>query len=108
MAPLLLPSDAMDESFEAEVHRVVSFLAPGEVVSYSDVAHDAGRPGAARAVGMVMARSGGELPWWRVVYSDGRIPPPNPTEQVERLRAEDVIVRDGRVVESPAGRFSCR
>ena len=32
---------------------MVAMLAPGEVVSYGDIAHDAGRPGAARAAGVV-------------------------------------------------------
>jgi methylated-DNA-protein-cysteine methyltransferase-like protein len=92
-------------AFEAELERVVATLAPGEVVSYGDIAHDAGRPGAHRAAGAFMAHSGGGLPWWRVVYSDGRLPPVNETEQAQRLRAEGVVVRNGRVVESPAGRF---
>ncbi len=91
--------------FETELERVVAMLAPGEVVSYGDIAHDAGRPGAARAAGSFMAHSGGGLPWWRVVYGDGRLPPVNEAEQSARLRAEGVLVRKGRVIESPAGRF---
>ena len=52
---------------------MIASLAPGEVVSYGDVAHDAGRPGAARAVGALLASTDVELPWWRVVRGDGRI-----------------------------------
>ncbi|MGH8030681.1 MAG: hypothetical protein ACREO3_12200, partial [Arenimonas sp.] len=41
------------------------------------------------------------LPWHRVLRSDGRIafPPDSPdfTEQVQRLRAEGVVVDKGRV-----------
>lgn len=95
-----------DSAFEAEIRRVVSMLAPGEVVSYGDVAHDAGRPRAARAVGAFLAQGDGDLPWWRVVYSDGRLPPVNPQVQAARLRDEDVVVRNRRVIESPSGRFS--
>jgi len=91
--------------FEAELERVVAMLAEGEVVSYGDIAHDAGRPGAARAAGSFMAHAGGDLPWWRVVYGDGRLPPVNEAEQTARLRAEGVVVRNGRVIESPYGRF---
>lgn len=94
-----------DTQFEAEIRRVVSFLAPGEVVSYGDVAHDAGRPRAARAVGAFLSQGEQGLPWWRVVYSDGRLPPANPKVQTERLREEDVVVRNRRVIESPLGRF---
>ena len=37
--------------FERRVVGVIVALAEGEVVSYGDVAHDAGYPGRARAVG---------------------------------------------------------
>ena len=57
---------------------MIASLAPGEVVSYGDVAHDAGRPGAARAVGALLASTDVELPWWRVVRGDGRIVTDNP------------------------------
>ena len=91
--------------FEEEVCRVVAMLGEGEVVSYGDVAAVAGRPGAPRAVGRIMSLRGVELPWWRVVYADGTLPSAKPPYQVEMLRAEGVVVRDGRVVQSPAGRF---
>jgi alkylated DNA nucleotide flippase Atl1 len=61
--------------FERRVISVIVALAEGEVVSYGDVAHDAGYPGRARAVGAVLARYGGELPWWRVVRGDGTLAP---------------------------------
>jgi methylated-DNA-protein-cysteine methyltransferase-like protein len=94
--------------FEDEVLAVVAALGPGEVVSYGDVAHDAGRPGAARAAGSVLARSDGSVPWWRVVYADGRLAPAAPREQARRLRAEGVVVRGERVVSAPVGRFRRR
>jgi methylated-DNA-protein-cysteine methyltransferase-like protein len=92
--------------FERHVEAVIAALGPGEVVSYGDVAHDAGFPGRARAVGALLARSGGRLPWWRVVLADGRLPPPAPDEQAARLRAEGVVVRGSRVRAAPIGRFS--
>ncbi len=92
--------------FERRVVGVIVALAEGEVVSYGDVAHDAGYPGRARAVGAVLARYGGELPWWRVVRGDGTLAAPPAAEQAAALRAEGVIVRAGRVVASPRGRFS--
>lgn len=88
-----------------EIVDVIAALAPGEVVSYGDVAHDAGEPGAARAVGAVLATTDVELPWWRVVRSDGRIVASSPRKQAALLRAEGVVVRNGRVVASPLGRF---
>ena len=92
--------------FERHVDAVIAALAPGEVVSYGDVAHDAGFPGRARAVGALLSRSDGTLPWWRVVLADGRLPPPAPRQQAARLRAEGVVVRSYRVRAAPIGRFS--
>jgi methylated-DNA-protein-cysteine methyltransferase-like protein len=91
-----------------DITSVIASLAPGEVVSYGDVAHDAGRPGAARAVGALLANTDVELPWWRVVRGDGRIVTGNPARQAALLRAEGVVVRHGRVVSAPVGRFAGR
>lgn len=91
---------------QERIIRVVEGLAVGEVVSFGDVAARAGRPGAARAAGRVLAGSGDTVPWWRVVYSDGHLPPCNPGLQEQRLRDEGVELRSYRVIRSPAGRFS--
>ena len=64
----------MGSTFEAAVHAVLAAVPVGEVVTYGEVAAEAGRPGAARAVGRVMATSDGELPWWRVVAADAPSP----------------------------------
>jgi methylated-DNA-protein-cysteine methyltransferase-like protein len=92
----------------ADITAVIATLAPGEVVSYGDVAHDAGRPGAARAVGALLATTDVDLPWWRVVRGDGRIVTGNPSRQAALLRAEGVVVHHGRVVAAPIGRFAGR
>ena len=60
-------------TFERRVIGVIVALGEGEVVSYGDIAHDAGYPGRARAVGALLARAGSDLPWWRVVRGDGRL-----------------------------------
>jgi methylated-DNA-protein-cysteine methyltransferase-like protein len=86
----------MPPGFRARVVAVIANLGVGEVVSYGDVAGQAGYAGAARGVGSVLASSEG-LPWWRVVMSDGRLAPGKEREQSRRLRAEGVSVRDGRV-----------
>ena len=82
--------------FEASVRRVVLSLRPGEVVTYGEVALESGHPGAARAVGGIMA-SGVGLPWWRVVASNGRLVPGHEAEQARRLRKEGVEVDGGHV-----------
>ena len=55
------------EAFDAAVARVLDALRPGDVVTYGEVAAEAGFPGAARAVGRLLATSDGAFAWWRVV-----------------------------------------
>lgn len=87
---------------------VLAGLRPGEVVTYGEVAAEAGHPGAARAVGHLLARSGGEHPWWRVVSATGRLCPGHEREQALLLRAEgaDVDEAGGRVRRGAARRGS--
>jgi methylated-DNA-protein-cysteine methyltransferase-like protein len=93
-------------AFARRITGVIVALGEGEVVSYGDVAHDAGYPGRARAVGALLAQRGDDLPWWRVVRGDGRLVAPNAAAQAAGLRAEGVTVRAGRVAWAPRGRFS--
>ena len=82
--------------FEEAVTAVISSLQPGDVVTYGEVAAEAGYPGAARAVGTLLARSEC-LPWWRVVGSGGRIRTPVEAGQARRLADEGVLIVHGRV-----------
>ena len=87
----------MGSTFEEAVHAVLAAVPVGEVITYGEVAAEAGRPGAARAVGRVLATSGGGLPWWRVVAADGRLAPGKEAEQRRHLVTEGVDVGDRRV-----------
>ena len=92
--------------FEQRMWKVVEQLADGEVVSFGDVAGRAGKPKASRAAGRMLSKiRDGDLPWWRVVYSDGKLPSCRPSVQTERLEAEGVSVENGRVIAAPMGRF---
>jgi methylated-DNA-protein-cysteine methyltransferase-like protein len=82
--------------FEDAVAAVIRSLRRGEVTTYGEVASEAGRPGAARAVGNILAR-GSDLPWWRVVAANGRLVPGHESEQARLLRREGVAVANGRV-----------
>jgi methylated-DNA-protein-cysteine methyltransferase-like protein len=84
------------DRFQERVVAVLTALRPGEVVTYGEVAEEAGFPKAARAVGNILARTDG-LPWWRVVTSSGRLVPGHEREQSRRLRVEGVKVVRGRV-----------
>ena len=90
---------------EDRVLDVLRALTPGEVVSYGDVAEDAGFPGRARAVGRILAVTAEPVPWWRVVTSSGRLVPGHEAQQASRLRSEGVVVHGGRGVAARAGRF---
>lgn len=83
--------------FESAVATVLLETEPGDVLSYGEVAAEAGYPGAARAVGNVLKRVD-ELPWWRVVTAAGRLIPHAPEEQAKRLAAEGVETAKGRIV----------
>ena len=90
----------MPEDFRRRVIEALASVGPGQVVSYGDLAAQAGYPGAARGVGSVLAAStdGDGLTWWRVIYGDGRLAPGKEGEQARLLAAEGVAVRNGRVV----------
>ena len=83
--------------FAERAEAVIRRLRPGEVVTYGEVAADAGRPGAARAVGHLLATRAADLPWWRVVAANGRLVPGHEAEHARRLAAEGVVVEGGRV-----------
>lgn len=85
--------------FEGRARAVIAALRPGEVATYGEVAEEAGHPGAARAVGNILAGSEG-LPWWRVVSASGRLVPGHEAEQARRLRDEGVEVASGRLAPS--------
>ena len=86
------------QGFAEQAEKVIRALRPGEVVTYGEVAADAGRPGAARAVGHLLATRPADLPWWRVVAANGRLVPGHEAEHARRLEAEGVRLRDGRAV----------
>lgn len=85
-------------AFEDAVVDVLASLEPGEVVTYGEVAAQAGFPGAARAVGTILRTCDLDLPWWRVVGAGGRIRTPHPDQQADLLRGEGILVAGGKVL----------
>jgi len=60
--------------FATKVYAVVAKIPKGKVMTYGQVAKKAGRPGAARAVGMFMSHNNDpKVPCHRVVRSDGTL-----------------------------------
>lgn len=81
---------------EDAVVAVLRNLQPGDVISYGEVATEAGYPGRARAVGNILQKVD-DVPWWRVVNASGRLVPGHERKQAQLLRAEGVTVREGKV-----------
>jgi methylated-DNA-protein-cysteine methyltransferase-like protein len=85
---------------------VVGAIPRGQVATYGAVARSAGLPGRARQAGFAlrMAPESMHLPWHRVIGAGGRIVFPKSShehkEQARRLRAEGILVKEGRVPRS--------
>ena len=94
------------DAFLEGVHSVALSIPPGRVMSYGEVAAAIGSR-AARAVGRVMAHSGGELPWWRVVYADGHLLPGYEAQALDRYRAEGTpLTRGGTAIDMRLARWA--
>ena len=83
------PEPAKPLPFPEAVRRAVRAIPRGEVRSYAQVALYAGRPGAARGVGREL-KTLENVPWWRIIRSDGMLAPAVAVEQARRLKAEGV------------------
>jgi alkylated DNA nucleotide flippase Atl1 len=90
------PDDHELTLFQRAVVDAVAALAPGEVVTYGEIAEEIGRPGSGQAVGNVL-RAAPDLPWWRVVPADGRLYRSHAPTQRPLLEAEGHRVIDRRV-----------
>ncbi|HEY3485078.1 MAG TPA: MGMT family protein [Ilumatobacteraceae bacterium] len=97
---------ADDPDRDRRIIDVLLALVPGEVTTYGDIAETAGYPGRARLVGRLLGTTDEDVPWWRVVNSNGRLVPGHEREQRALLVAEGVQVRAGHVTGAPVGRFS--
>jgi methylated-DNA-protein-cysteine methyltransferase-like protein len=78
------------------VSRVVKAIPRGRTASYGQVATFAGRPGGARAVVRAL-HALHDVPWWRVVRSDGTVAEAVRVEQARRLKREGVVLEGARV-----------
>jgi methylated-DNA-protein-cysteine methyltransferase related protein len=97
-------------NFYEQVYNVVRRIPPGKVTSYGRIAQMLGRPNAARAVGYALSSlkdkshdMGHDVPWQRVVNSQGRISIVNrehtAQHQADLLRAEGVTVNEHLTVD---------
>ncbi|WP_420629725.1 MGMT family protein [Candidatus Leptofilum sp.] len=103
--------DVKAPGFFEQVYKVVRCIPPGKVSSYGRIAAMLGHPRAARAVGYALSAlrqpekgsyTSANVPWQRVVNSQGRISirhrEQTANRQAEILRAEGVEVdENGRI-----------
>lgn len=86
-----------------KIWQAVAAIPAGRVMSYGQVANAAGMPRRARFVSRALkeAPEDMELPWFRVIRSDGSIAFPAGTQahrrQVRLLKAEGIEVKRGKV-----------
>jgi O-6-methylguanine DNA methyltransferase len=90
------------DPFSSRVLTVVRRIPPGRVATYGDVAHMAGRPRAARAVGNIMKSCRRpDVPCHRVIAAGGRLGGYGGSEVLKRalLVAEGIKVAGSRIRE---------
>lgn len=78
------------------VRRLVASIPAGRVATYGDIA-SAAELSSPRIVGWIMRTDSSDLPWHRVITASGRPAAHLVTRQLELLRAEGVLAKDGRV-----------
>ncbi len=82
----------MKSLFTQKVLDIVRQIPAGKTVTYAQVAHMAGAPGAARAVGTIMSKNfDPAIPCHRVIRSDGKMGGYNRggIERKQKLLAEE-------------------
>lgn len=84
-----------DEQIE-QVRALVAAIPSGRVSTYGDIAAAAGLS-SPRIVGWIMRTDSADLPWHRVITASGRPARHLTSRQLELLRAEGVLSRDGRI-----------
>lgn len=93
----------MEESKDQKIWQVVLSIPKGKVASYGQVAKMAGLGRQARYIGCALGKlpAGHQIPWYRVLRSNGQIAFPEGSEQFEKqktkLEQEGVKVERGRV-----------
>jgi len=87
-----------------EVYGIASRVPPGHVVTYGQIAAFLGHPRAARTVGWALHSTPAalELPWHRVINSQGRISGPSAGRRAQEQRA---LLEDEGIAFDDSGRI---
>jgi len=91
--------DNSKTNFFNKVYQIVAKVPRGRVISYGRIARMLGSPGAARTVGWALSVCPENLPWQRVVRSDGSIAGGGFAELRRAILCEEGVsfLEDGRV-----------
>jgi methylated-DNA-protein-cysteine methyltransferase related protein len=87
----------VSEELHERVREIIRSIPPGRVASYGDVAAMASAS-TPRLVGRILSEDGHDLPWHRVIRSNGVPAHGLARRQLELLRAEGVLA-DGEKVD---------
>lgn len=90
------------DSFFDEVYKVVRQIPLGKVASYGQIAAMLGNPRSARVVGWAMNSCPDDLPWQRVVKSDGSL------AGRESYEIQKVILLSEGIVFHPNGKIDMK
>ena len=83
----------MDEQTHERIRNTVARVPSGCVASYGDIAALADAP-SPRIVGWVLKEDGGDLPWHRIVRTDGTVAKPR---QLPMLRDEGLEIPGDKI-----------
>ncbi|WP_216699025.1 MULTISPECIES: MGMT family protein [Arthrobacter] len=78
--------------YEEAVLSIVNLIPAGKVLTYGDIAEILER-GGPRQVGAVMSKGSADVPWWRVLRADGRLPQGLESTAVGHYREESTALR---------------
>ena len=94
----------MSTSLFDEVYRVVAMIPQGRVATYGQIAAYLGNPRAARTVGWALSSlpSGMDVPWHRVINSQGRI---SGSSQGYRAHEQMALLEEEGIVFDESGRI---
>jgi methylated-DNA-protein-cysteine methyltransferase related protein len=87
----------VSEELHERVREIIRSIPPGRVASYGDIAAMASAS-TPRLVGRILSEDGHDLPWHRVIRSNGVPAQGLARRQLELLRAEGVLA-DGEKVD---------
>ena len=92
----------MATEFQLKVWEAVESIPQGKVTTYGHIARAAGRPNTARHISRIIGQhpDSKNLPWYRIVYSNGTVWLSDEYEHVRRAKykEEGIILRGKKIV----------